>query len=427
MAFQISQETADTIRNVLNDAVSSGVPKLPNYAAAIINREGDLIFNDVAGVVGTDKPDIPLKTDDLHWFASATKISTIVAAYQLIEQGKLDLDDEDIVERLVPEIADLPVLKEFDKDGKPVLEKKVKKITPKILISHTAGFAYRLLDDRIFRLLPEDHFETSGLVKDLAVPLLFQPGTDWVYGTAIDWLGIVIECITGMKLNDYNQKNIFQPLDIKDVTAYPLGPLQDRFVSQHIRDKASGAHITVPQHYTMHVTTEEAQTLGGGSLWGSPAEYVKLLAMILNNGTGPKTGAQILKPETIRTMLSQEVPMYKKTKHPGMRTPQPILANVIDDFVMPGMEGKERAWGYAGVLEKEGRKAPSQGAAAGKTGDPDAEDTIVWWAGIQNTYWWVDRKNGVAGVVGGQVLPFWEPGELEVWRKIMNAVYDGKV
>lgn len=95
------------------------------------------------------------------------------------------MDDQDIVERLCPEIADLPVLKEFDDDEEPMFERKTNKITPRMLLSHTAGFPYKALDSRANRMLPEDYNELSGKVEDLAIPLLFQPGVDWVYGVSI--------------------------------------------------------------------------------------------------------------------------------------------------------------------------------------------------------------------------------------------------
>lgn len=222
----------------------------------------------------------------------------------------------------------------------------------------------------------------------------------------MDWLGILIERITGAKLDEYQTEHILIPAGIENVTHYPNHAQQDRLATTHLRDKASGALIAIPQLYQMHLQTRDAQAYGGGGFFGPPSQYVKLLAVLLNDGTHPKTGKQILKPETVEMLMKVEVDQARTTEHPGMQTALPTAANAVKEFCMPGMEGKEKAWGFLGVMEKEGRAAPSQGALHGKTGIGTADNTIVWWAGILNTYWWLDRKNGVAGIVGSQLFPF---------------------
>lgn len=123
--------------------------------------------------------------DSIFWIASCTKMIAGIAAMQLVEQGKLILDDADFAEKLAPELKRAKILKGFGDDDKPILVEKKNRITLRMLLSHTAGFGYTFFNPEIRKLgFPTGIDEFSGRIEDVNTPLLFEPGTKWMYGVS---------------------------------------------------------------------------------------------------------------------------------------------------------------------------------------------------------------------------------------------------
>ncbi|TID23079.1 beta-lactamase family protein [Venturia nashicola] len=379
----------------LSTILQAASKNIPNLAATIVNQNGHVIFS---------HDDMESKETPIFWLASCIKLITAVATMQLVEQGKIDLADENIVERLCPELKELDVLNGVDEHGRTKCVKKEKAITVRMLLSHTAGFGYPGMSKPLRNALPEGYNITSGQIKDLCVPLLFQPGSDWQYGVNFDWLGIFIERLTNTTLNDYFQEHIFSPLLIEDYTPVLNSQQKIRLASLHHRNAESGKHTTIDQpkrHGQIHPEQRNVATI-----FGPPAEYTKLLSVLLNEETCPITKHQLLKPESVTQLLDVPIPQF--TQRPrAILDGNPYETNQIPKICLPGREARPTNWCFAGAMEETTGKKP-----------------IIYWAGIANSYWWCDRERGVAGIVASQLLPFWNGEVRGVLGEILKVLDD---
>src|SRR5256885_608528 len=162
-------------------------------------------------------PDGPaMNTDTVFWIASMTKAITSAAAMQLVEQGKLALDQP--IAGLLPELASPQVLEGFDAAGEPRLRPARRAITLRHLITHTAGFVYDIWNAEMGRYMEKTG--VPGIIScqnaALALPLVFEPGERWDYGINIDWVGKAVERASGQRLGDYFAEHLFEPIGMKD-------------------------------------------------------------------------------------------------------------------------------------------------------------------------------------------------------------------
>ena len=169
-----------------------------------------------------------MKPDSIFAIASMTKAITATAAMQLVEQGKINLHEP--VSKYLPELGKLDVLTGFDSAGKPILRPATKPVTLHHLLTHTSGFAYDTWDESMLKYNTLHGGPSAGTVAPLT-PLIFEPGTRWQYGTSVDWTGRLVEAVSGLTLEQYFQRNILQPLGMKDTTfVFPAGKF-DRLVA----------------------------------------------------------------------------------------------------------------------------------------------------------------------------------------------------
>jgi CubicO group peptidase (beta-lactamase class C family) len=213
--------------------------------------------------------DAPMTLDTVVWIASMTKAITATAAMQLVEQGKLDLERP--AGDTVPALASTKVLEGFDAAGKPRLRPVKRPITLRHLLTHTAGFAYEIWEAPIAQY--QQATGTPGITTcenaALTTPLLFDPGDRWDYGINIDWVGKMVEAVSGQTLERYFQEHIFGPLGMKD-TAFKIGPAQRaRLAKIHQRDDKGAlapVDLEIPQDPEFH--------MGGGGLYGTAGDYL---------------------------------------------------------------------------------------------------------------------------------------------------------
>ncbi len=254
----------------------------------------------------------PLTEDNLHDIFSASKVMTMVAVMQLVEQGKISLDDE--LSGYLPEFADMSVADDFDltdfvSNGKflfgwPSAKDKKFPARNKILIhdmmSMTAGLSYNLGSVSTRRLLQDNpHASTREIVRAWAEnPLLYEPGTRYAYSYAHDILGAVIEVVSGMKFSEYMKKNIFEPLGAHDMYYQVPEPEKNRLTVLYGYDAESRKHV--PQTVNLARINDSFEG-GGGGIACTVEAYSKVLDALANGGIGG-TGAQILKPESILEM-----------------------------------------------------------------------------------------------------------------------------
>jgi methyl acetate hydrolase len=339
--------------------------------------------------------DAPMTLDTVAWIASMTKAITATAAMQLVEQGKLDLERP--ASETLPALASAKVLEGFDAAGKPRLRPAKHPITLRHLLTHTAGFAYEIWEPSIAQY--QQVTGTPGITTcanaALTTPLLFDPGERWDYGINIDWVGKMVETASGQTLDRYFQEHIFGPLGMSD-TAFKIGAAQRaRLAKIHQRDDKGAlapVDLEIPQDPEFH--------MGGGGLYSTAGDYLTFALMIMQGGR--LKSAQVLRPETAALMAQNHIGPLEIGV---LKTAIPSLSNDVELF--PGMSKK---WGLSFLINTQ--QAPT-GRSAGS----------LAWAGLANTYFWIDRTKRVAGVFLSQVLPFYDHTAIDLFGKFETEVY----
>jgi CubicO group peptidase (beta-lactamase class C family) len=379
------------VDQVLSHAVNTG--EVPGVIA-IAATDRDVIYEGAFGkrALGQDASMTP---DTVVWIASMTKAITGAAAMQLVERGKLQLDTP--AAAIVPDLAKAQVLTGFDASGKPQLRAPKRPITLRQLQTHTAGFSYNMWNAAILKY--QEVTDTPDLITctnaALNLPLVFDPGERWEYGTNIDWIGKMVEAVSGQKLGDYLQQNLFAPLGMNS-TSFKISSLQ--------RARLAGMHARHPDSSLANMQFEIPQEpefqMGGGGLYSTVQDYLRFTQMILNRGT--LNGTQVLQPETVQMMSQNQMGDIDCVE---MKTVIPERTNDANFF--PGMKQK---WGLSFLINTE--KTP-QGRSAGS----------LAWAGLGNTYYWIDPVKRVTGVFATQILPFFDVKVIPLFRAFETAVY----
>ena len=332
--------------------------------------------------------------DTVFRVASMVKVITSVAALQLVEQNKLSLDAP--VPDIEPAIGSPQVLDGFDAKGLPQLRPARRPITLRHLLTHTSGFAYRLWDAkavqyaRSIELLPKAQRKLAP-----STPLMFDPGVRWQYGTSIDWVGRVVEAISGESLDVYFRKHILDPLGMND-TAFVIAPQQrEREASVHRRGPG-GALTAEP----MEQNSPRQSFSGGGGIYSTAPDYLTLIRALL--GGGALDGVRILRPETVVLMGQNQI---GEIDVGVLKTTVPALSNDVD--LCPGVT---RKWGFGHMITMQ---AVTGGRSAGS----------LTWGGLLNTYYWIDPGRRVAAVFMTQVLPFADVRALRLYRQFERGIY----
>lgn len=340
--------------------------------------------------------DDAMTADSVFWIASMTKAITTAAGMQLVEQGKLKLDEP--IGKLLPDLASPQVLEGFDAGGNPKTRPAKSPITLRQLMTHTAGFAYDMWNGDMVKYLEKTG--TPGIISclnaALKTPLASDPGTRWEYGTNIDFVGKAVEAVSGKKLDAYLRENIFAPLGMND-TAFKI--------SDSMRKRLVGMHARAPEGlgpFPFEMEQNPEFHMGGGGLYGTAADYIKFTQMILNKGKG--NGNQVLKPETVGLMGQNNIGALEVGK---MTTALPPFTNDVDLF--PGMSKK---WGLSFLIN------------TAKTPEGRSPNSLFW-AGLANTYFWIDPARNVTGVILMQLLPFADKLCLEAFAGFERGIYAG--
>lgn len=371
-------------------AVSAG--EIPGVVALAAGESG-VFYEGVFGWrrLGTGQP---MTRDTVFRIASMVKVITSVAALQLVEQGEWSLDEP--VPDIEPALGAPQVLEGFNAAGRPELRPAKRPISLRQLLTHTAGFTYRLWDAKAVRYseaiehLPRP--ERSGAPRN---PLMFDPGERWQYGPNIDWVGRIVELISGMPLEIYFRKHIFDPLGMRD-TAFVISASQRlREASVH-RRKSDGSLLPQP----IEKQTPQQTFFGGGGIYSTAPDYLTLVRMLMHGGS--LDGVQILRPETVSLMQENQI---GEIDVGVLRTTQPALSNDVDLF--PDVTCK---WGFGHMINMQ---AVANGRSAGS----------LTWGGLFNTYYWIDPTKRIASVFMTQVLPFADVRALRIYRQFERGIY----
>jgi CubicO group peptidase (beta-lactamase class C family) len=336
-----------------------------------------------------------MTADSVFWIASMTKAITTAAGMQLVEQDKLSLDEP--VGKVLPDLAAPQVFEGFDAGGKPKLRAARRAITLRHLMTHTAGYCYNIWNGAMGQYM--EHAGIPGITtcenKALTLPLASDPGERWEYGINIDWVGKAVEAVSGKRLDAYLNDHIFAPLGMRD-TGFKLGASQrERLVGMHARG-ADGSLTPVP----FEMAQEPEFHMGGGGLYGTAPDYIRFVRMLLSGGA--LDGNRVLEPETVRLMGENHIGALNITK---MTTAAPEASNDFDPW-----PDQDKKWGLGFMINT---KRTPEGRSPGS----------LAWAGLANTYFWVDPARDVGGVIMTQVLPFIDPNVMALYGALERGVY----
>ncbi len=361
---------------------------VPGVVALVTNRDR-VLYQGTFGVadVSTGRP---LAANALFRIASMTKPVTSVALMQLVEQGKIGLDDPG--EKYLPELANLKVIESFNAaTGDYKLRAPASKPTVRQFLTHTSGLGYGFTSAtlRDFKPRAGESFPFG--------PLVFDPGERWLYSTSTDVVGRMVEVVSGQKLEDYFREHIFVPLKMND-TFYNVpeakGP---RLVAQQQRSGSRMDGDIILQNPQAGLTI--ANPVGGGGLASTAEDYGRFMRMILSGGE--LEGKRILKPETVALMSQNQIGAVAV---PALKSALPRSADFT--FVADGRD----KWGLGFLITVDqvpGKRSPGS----------------LSWGGINNTYFWIDPARGIAGVIMMQYLPFADAKALATYDAFERGAY----
>lgn len=388
-----ASRSSNGIEQVLRESV--GDKKLPGVVAMV--AVGDRVtYEGAFGKRDTTK-NVAMAADTIFRIASMTKPVTSVAVMQLVESGRVKLDEP--AATYAPELTQVQVLEEFDASTKEA-KLRAPKTPPTVrqLLTHTAGFAYEFFDPKM------QAYAASGAVPSMRLggddgflkgPLMFDPGTRWEYGINTDWLGRIVEKVSGQDLETYFRQHIFQPLGMNDTFFNVPAEKQARLVALHVRQD-DGSYVEPPPQPVQTVTFFS----GGGGLNSTAGDYLKFERMLVNGGT--LGGKRVLKAETVAEMGRNQIGELSLVQ---MTSLLPQLAK--NPIRIPGSMDKF-GLGF-GINTK-----PVEGGRA--AGSPS-------WAGIYSTYFWIDPARKTCAVIMMQLLPFSDDAAVATVEQFERAVY----
>ena len=375
---------------LLDEATATG--DVPGVVAIAFDRDG-LTYQGAFGERSLGSG-VAMTNDTVGMIFSMTKAVTGAAAMQLVERGELDLDAP--AGDVCPDLADAQVLTGLEDDGTPQVRPAASPVTLRQLLTHTSGFVYDIWNsDFAAYLAATGKPGVMSLQLDaLRVPLMFDPGTRWDYGTGIDWAGQMVEAVSGMTLGQYMQANIFEPLGMHDTGFAPTDAMASRLAGMHARtpDGLVAMELTAPENPEFE--------MGGGGLLSTMFDYARFCRMVLNDGV--LDGNRVMSPETVRLMGTNSMGDLRVTE---LVTNNPAFSNNAEFF--PGVA---KTWGLSFQINAE--PAP--------TGRPAGS---LSWAGLANSYFWIDPSNGLGGALMTQILPFADHAALDLFYEFETAIY----
>ncbi len=382
---------ASPIDRILDEAIANNTA--PGVVALAADEKG-VFYDGARGHTGPDTA-APVAVDSVFRIASMTKAITSAAAVKLVEQGKLGLDQP--MAEIAPELGQAVILLGFDDDGKPRTRKPTRAITLRHLLTHTSGFSYDLFNKDVARYMEHEGLPSIAtcLNASLRAPLLFEPGERWEYGIGIDWAGKIVEAVSGRKLERFLQDEFFGPLGMKDTSFLLRDDMKRRLVATTMRQpdgKIARIDMEFPQDADFH--------MGGGGLFSTGPDYLRFTRMLL--GGGALDGVRVLAAETVKKMGENAI---GDIAVPPLASDNPAMAVPYEFW-----PGQIKRWGLAYMLNTED-VAGGRGAGS-------------WtWAGVHNTFYWVDPKRRRTAVLMMQLLPANDPKVIDTLEKFERAVY----
>ena len=387
-------ENGDQIRAVLDHAVKDG--KLPMSVALVANSEG-VLFTHASGYRDSENEQM-MRLDSIFAIASMTKVITTIAVLQLVEAGLIQLDSG--LDQYLPETMNPKIIQGFDKDDNPIFVDAARSPTVRELITHTSGYVYSIWNEMALSAQAKGVTSPLGGGKEsIVAPLYFEPGSKWEYGVGIDWLGVMVEEVSGKRLMDFFEEKIFLPLRMEDTFFEFPSEKMHRSVMMTARVKGE----LVKSELYQPVPAERGSMGfygGGGGLYSTISDYARVMRALLNRGS--LDGQRVLSEEMVDQMFANQIGNINVS--PGKAQ----IKALSNDFDM-GF-GSSAKWGLGFLLSPEGTES---GRGPGSAS----------WAGLFNSYFWVDRENDLCAVYATQVLPFYDEEAVSVLKQFEAEVY----
>ena len=361
---------------------------LPGAVCQIVDREGTRYSRAFGHADAAAKQ--PMREATICQIASMTKAIVSVGAMQLVEQGWLTLDGP--IGEVLPALADPQVMTGFAEDGAVQTRPALRPLTLRHLLTHTAGFGYAFVQPQVLRYFQTVGMPGAGTLSALQMPLLFDPGEAWEYGVSTDWVGLAIEAATGARLGDYLAENVFTPLGM-NATAFRAA-LPEGAAKVHVRNP-DGSLKVIPAN----LGGGEFQS-GGAGLSSTAPDYARFMRMILRGGE--LDGARVLEQSAVAEMGRNQI---GRLRAGYMGTTMPHLALPFDNI-----PGQHTGWGLGFLINPE-------------TGPAGRSPGSLAWAGIYNSYYWIDPAAGIAGVFISQLAPFADPAALAAFAALERMAY----
>ncbi len=316
----------------------------------------------------------PMTKDTIFRDFSMTKPVTGVALMILYEQGKWLPSDP--ISKFIPEFANLKVFKGVDASGKMILVDPDHAPTMGELMTHTAGFSYGNGNTVVDAMYNDQHVLESKNLQEMidklaTIPLLYQPGTKWIYSMSMDIEGYIVEKLSGQSLPDFMRDQIFQPLGMRDAGFYVPDEKRGRFATLYKAD--DNGKLVVDPAACCGMREYKAQPTmpsGGGGMVSTTEDYYRFAQMFVNHGE--LNGTRILAPSSVQMMDTNHLPESMLTGEYHIGT----------QFLRPGF-----GYGYNGAVEFDPQLADL----------PDGKGTYVW-SGAAGTWFWADPTNDVVFV-----------------------------
>jgi CubicO group peptidase (beta-lactamase class C family) len=356
----------------------------------LVARDGKVVDLQAYGYQDVDSK-TPMKTDSIFRIASMSKPITSVAIMMLFEDGKLALTDP--VSRFIPAFREMRVVTRAAGSTEPTLQPARRQITVRDLLTHRSGLTYGFLDNAQAGNAYRQTGVSDGLtVTDVALaenidrlakaPLVSQPGAEWHYSLSTDVLGRVVEVASGMPFDQFLATRIFGPLKMNDTSFIVADTKWSRFVNVYTGDGQGGIRpMKDPESFgNTHMSPAayykpgKKYFSGGAGLTSTAQDYARFAQMLLNGGV--LDGVRLLSPKTVELMT---------TSH----TLDLNLPTATTPVLGPGAE-----WGLGFKITTDLGATQMPGSAG-----------MYGWSGIYGTFFWVDPREKLIGVLMVQRYP----------------------
>lgn len=367
--------------------------------AGATNQERDLYLNSsgITDVTTGQK----VTNDSIIAFFSCTKMMTAMSVLQLYDAGKVDLDVP--AEKYIPELGLVGVVEEemLDEDGSYIANPRppATKVTIKHLLTHTAGFSYPFLSYEYSLLMQKNPTYNAvnphiSMFSNNHMPLIHEPGQSWLYGYSYDWVGLIVERVSGMKLEEYMKKNIFEPAGMSSCTFHLKD--SERLVKLHGKSRDG----SLKKMRGQGVDLDPAMDMGGQGCFGTVGDYLKFMRIWLNFGISPDTGKKFLESETVEWAIKNHLAL------PASISMETVANFMFDEEIEPD------GFTLAGCAYLNNKLPTGRGEGS------------IYWSGLANVYFWIDFKNKIAGFWASQMFPVMKPKCISAYIEFEKAIYD---